>query len=702
MLQRNMPIEEASELIKAIPSSNSIRGYLHTYASVPHLGGSDNDFLQAQWTRDKFIEYGIENAVIETYYPVLNEPLVRRLAIVSGSDELLYEASLKEKPLPGEDERDDAVPTFHAYSGSGNVTAPVVYVNYGQKSDFEFLLSQGIPVQGTIALMRAGVVSHGLKVRLAETYQCVGALIYTDPLDDGPINKFKDDDLPDASYPKGPWRSASSVERSTVQFTPFLMGDVTTPGYGAISQNTTRRSVNESSPVVPTIPSLPISWQDAYPLLKATESLGVQPEQGWAGGLDNVSYFSGPSEALINLVNINNYQIKPIWNVIGRIEGIEEPDQVVILGNHRDAWGYGATHSSSGSAVMMELVRTLGVLSKRGWHPRRTIVIASWDAKEYGSVGATEWAENHQSWLDEQAIAYLNVDMAVSGSHFSAQASPLLHRLLYEVTRSVIDPRTSQSVYDSWQKRCPAVDGSAFPVIDLLHDPSDTVPFFYHLGVPSMSLHFKGSYGVRGSNYDNIYWMETFGDPTFEYHQTMVRLWGLVALHLANDIVLPMYPLDYANALTRYVDSISDQEQGYLSFPSLTSSIHALRRTCVRLDKKMMSWKKDVHIKKHHGQKLMKQILRTNGHIAQLERIFLDPVGLPQRQWYKHVLYAPDVWTGTTAKILPLITETLEEDGSPNLIREAEQRTASLIIEARELLRGRFDDTMDDDFDMDE
>ncbi|KAI9494175.1 hypothetical protein BDB00DRAFT_762385 [Zychaea mexicana] len=693
-------------LLKGLPSSQYIREYFHHYASVTHLAGSANDQAQAVWTRDKFIEFGIEDTQIETYYPLMNYPIKRRLAIVDGPQELLYEAKLQETPV-AEDatQRDGRIPTFHAYSADGNVTGHVVYVHYGRLEDFNFLSSQGLNFTDTIALIRNGMVSRGLKIRAAEMFGCSGVLLYSDPSDDGPANKETDDGVPALAYPNGPWRSASSVERGTVHYLSVYPGDPLTPGYAA-TENATRLEM-EQARALPRIPSLPISWSDAKPLLKATETFGLRSEQsGWQGGLVGVNYYSGPSEAKVNMVNLNEYKIAPIWNVVGRIQGSEEPNRAIIIGNHRDAWGYGAADPSSGSAVMLELVRVLGIMLEQGWQPRRTIIVASWDAEEFGTVGSTEWVEDHKDWLSEEAVAYINVDTAVTGPNFDAQSSPLLMQLLYEITDEVIDPHTSKTVFEAWKARHQKEtagkgmepDELAFPMAKPLGAGSDFVAFQDHVGISSLNLKFKGDYGVSHSNYDSIYWMENFGDPTFEYHRTMVRIWGLLVMRLSTDWLLPMHPLDYSNEIARYSAHISNL-QGCLALPELSAAVAALQDRCIKLEKKLRKYQHKID-KGKHNKKLRKHVRKSNEHLTQMERAFIDPQGLPGREWYRHIIYAPAMWNGYDVQVFPAIHEAMHMK-NPATIREMEERAAVVVNNALNVLNGHYDDFVEEEDDAD-
>ncbi|RCH80400.1 hypothetical protein CU098_002186 [Rhizopus stolonifer] len=345
-------LSSAERMMLDLPSSNRLKSYLRNYTSEPHVAGTPSDKRQAEWTREKFNEFGIPDAKIKTYYPLLNYPVSHRLAIVSGPEELRYEAKLKED-IVDEDPttaNPDSIPLFHGYSKNGTAKGKIIYANYGRLEDFQFLVDQGVHVNGTIALVRYGFNVRGLKIRAAEKYGCVGVLIYSDPMDDGPLNK-ENEDLPAESYPNGPWRSPSSAQRGSVSYISLGVGDPLTPGYPA-TENATRIPMEEV-PNLPGIPSLPLSWEDALPLLKATEGHGHIGEFDWAGGLEGVQYYSGPSEGTVELENIVKYNVTPIWNVLGRIEGSVEPHRSIIIGNHRDAWVNGAVDPSSGSATLV-------------------------------------------------------------------------------------------------------------------------------------------------------------------------------------------------------------------------------------------------------------------------------------------------------------------------------------------------------------
>ncbi|RUS31477.1 LOW QUALITY PROTEIN: hypothetical protein BC938DRAFT_477741 [Jimgerdemannia flammicorona] len=703
---------EAEHILLTAPSCSSLRDTLEHYTSVAHLAGTEADRLQAEWTRDRFIEAGLTDTQIVEYWPLLNYPKYRRVAIVEP-EELRFEAKLRED-IAEDDEtskEQDATPTFHGYSASGNVTAPLVYVNYGHLSDFEHLTSLGVNLTGTIALVRYGGVFRGLKVRAAERFGCLGVLIYSDPADDGPLNKPGNHDR-NHSYPSGPWRSPSSVQRGSVQFLSVAPGDPLTPGWAA-TKDANRIPVEEATNL-PSIPSLPISWEDAEPLLRALGGQGVSAPEGWSGGLE-VGYFTGPSLALVNLVNDVESEVKPIWNVVAKIEGREEPDRVVILGNHRDAWVFGAVDPSSGSTALVEVAHSLGALLKKDWRPRRTIILASWDAEEYGLVGSTEWVEDNASWLREQAVTYINVDTAVSGRHFVVEASPSLALLLFNVTRLVEDPHTGQSVYDAWRATPPegphrvnaAMEYGGKndePNVGQLGAGSDYVPFLDFVGVSSLSMAFRGEYGVYHSNYDSFHWMEKFGDPDFSYHKAITQIWSLIAFRLSNDPILPFSPTRYASDLSTFVDDLVHSAPPNNGTPHQALELQQLRKAIAdlhdssldlendmekirkRLPKRERNGKNGKH-GRHNSAKLERRLRKLNDRLAKFERGFIDPLGLEGRPWYKHVVFAPGLWAGYKAQTFPGIAEKIAEENWDE-VADVERRVAGFVREAGRWMDG--------------
>ncbi|KAI9359423.1 hypothetical protein BD770DRAFT_471784 [Pilaira anomala] len=684
-------LTDAEDLMLTLPSKHNLQHYLKTLTSVPHLAGTETDKMQTEWTRDLLESFGLDTK-IETYWPLLNYPISHRLALFSGPKHLRFEAKLTEESLDEDKTSKDpnVVPTFHGYSKNGTVIGRVVYANYGRPEDFQLLKDRGIELEGTIALVRYGELFRGLKVKAAEDFGCIGALIYSDPIEDGPLNKDNTTN-PDKSYPKGPWRPKSSVQRGSVQYFSIITGDPLTPGYAA-TENATRIKL-EDSPGLPKIPSLPLSWEDALPLLKATQGFGICCETGWAGGLEEVDYFSGPTEGKVILVNHIENKVTPIWNVISRIEGTEEPDKAIILGNHRDAWVYGAVDPSSGTASFLELARVLGEILKTGWRPRRTIILASWDAEEYGLVGSTEWVEDNKDWLDKEGTVYINVDMAVSGPHFKAKASPSLNRLLYSVTSLINDPRTGGTVFDAWANdhELSSDEEEEQPPIGILGSGSDFVPFLDHVGIPCIDFSFSGDYGVYHSNYDSYHWMVTYGDPDFLYHQTLVRLWGLLTLRLSDSPALPLYPSDYTVELSKYFKSLSTLATPH-TFPQLSQALEKLEKTTRRFERRRQRLESRLSEYESLSQaphNLVKRLNKLNLRLTHFERGFIDPDGIEGREWFKHVVYAPGLWTGYAPQVFPAIVDSINEKNYEKA-RQAEDRVSQSIRKAAEWLKEDF------------
>ncbi|KAJ1963683.1 Vacuolar protein sorting-associated protein 70 [Dispira parvispora] len=681
----------AHQEFQALPDPKYLQQHLRYYTSGVALAGLNKS--QAEWTQAQFQAYGLPEVRIEEYQPLLNYPQQQRLAIVEPP-ELAFEADLHE-PVVDEDPTShlqaEIPPAFHGYSASGNVTAAVIYANYGSPEDYRQLQQHNVSVQGKIVLVRYGELFRGIKVQLAEEHGAVGVIIYSDPAEDG----FGQGD----TYPEGPWRPSTSVQRGSVMNLAQYPGDPLTPGVPA--KEGVPRIPRDQAVNLPTIPSLPLSYSAAQVLFRALLGQGVNVTEAmpaWKGGLP-LSYFTGPSIARVNLVNIMEDKIAPIWNVIARIPGKVEPDRAVIVGNHRDSWVFGASDPGSGSASLLEIGRSLGQLLQKGWRPRRTIYLCSWDAEEYGLVGSTEWVEDHlNSWLKEQAVAYLNTDMAVNGPYFITSGSPLFTNLVYQEARQVPIPGTNETVYDRWVK---TMKGQDPPPFFGLGSGSDFSAFYDHAGIPFLDMAFMGYSGTYHSAYDSIHWMEKFIDPDYIYHQTITRLLGSVLLRLVDD---PLVPLDlgaYPPALNGYLDKLgrlldqeprpesssnispgpgavsdstsSDLALSFQKAPKSTQQLRGLYRAVKKLDKRVAKFNRKLRkFVKRYGancqshsqrtyQKCLKRRMALNQHIAQFERGFLDDSGIPGRPWFKHTVNAPGRWSGYMAEYLPGLTEAAED-----------------------------------------
>ncbi|KAL1920848.1 uncharacterized protein VTP21DRAFT_11483 [Calcarisporiella thermophila] len=652
------PSFNPEEVLLSVPSNTTARENLWFYTSGPGLAGVNR--TQAEWTRDKFKEYGID-AEIVSYYPLLNYPVDRRLAIVEPAN-LAFEASLREAVVPEDPTSvmQDSVPTFHGLSANGDVTAELVYVNQGKWEDFEWLKSQGVNVTGKICIARYGGVIRGLKVRHCHLNGGVGTLIYSDPADDGPVGK-KESPSP---YPNGPWRNKDSVQRGSVGYIMFGLGDPLTPGVPATKD--AQRIPAENNPVLPQIPSLPISWGDAEPLLKSLEGHGVNVENpaapGWKGGL-NITYWTGPSQAKINLRNKVEFKTTEIWNVIARIKGATEPDRAVIIGNHRDAWGFGAVDPHSGSASLLEIGRSFGELLKRGWKPKRTIVFGSWDAEEYGIMGSTEWVEDNQKYLRESAVAYINLDSSVAGPNYEVGAAPILRDLIRYATQKVNDPKSGKTVYEAWQAYSNATVGE-------LGAGSDFGAFLDFIGIPSMDMSFNGNYGVYHSNYDSFYWMSKFGDPTFEYMPTMSKIINLMAYRLSDSDILPFNVSNYPPALLSYVDTLEKLVKKYsddgaaspLKLDPLRTAISQFATAIDALASNVTALENErTQTQGEPKADWSSRVQAINQRLMNVERAFIDQEGLPKRPWFKHQIFAPGVRYGYDVQFFPAVADYVEE-----------------------------------------
>ncbi|KAL8696539.1 MAG: hypothetical protein Q9224_002742 [Gallowayella concinna] len=689
---QRLSYSELQDILLNTPNETKAREWSEYYTSGPHLAGKN--LTQALWTRERWQQFGVSDSSIATYDVYLNYPLNHRLALLESKSrksegrvagityDVRYECSmeedvLEEDPTTGLDNR---VPTFHGYSASGNVTAQYVYVNFGTHWDFEDLLKANVSLEGNIAIAKYGRGARGVKVKRAEQLGMAGIVIYSDPQEDGEItekNGYK-------TYPGGPARNPSSVQRGSVLSLDLAPGDPTTVGYPS-KPGVPRQDPGE---VLPSIPSVPISYQDALPLLRSLNGHGPAAsefnEYWQGGGLDylNVSYNIGPSPSSLklHLVNQQEYVTTPIWNVIGVINGTLA-DEVVVLGNHRDAWvAGGAADPNSASAALNEVIRSFGVALERGWKPLRTIVFASWDGEEYGMVGSTEWVEEYLPWLSHAAVAYLNVDMSTTGPEFSAKASPVLHRAMYEATALVQSPNQTvagQTVRDIWSG---PVGG--------LGSGSDYTAFQDYAGVPSIHMTFKkapnGPVYHYHSNYDSFHWMENYGDKGWRYHTTMTKIWALAAASLVDSPIIPFSARQYGKSLASYLHAVKEKASKsgtsnfmfqQVAFHNLELAVGRLKTAAMRFDQRASLLEKRIKNENipwwrwWQKVKLQLEVKRVNDGYKYLERQFLYEEGLDGRNWYKHVVYAPGRYSGYAGATFPGLVEGLE-DGNETAVEK--------------------------------
>ncbi len=634
---------------------------LRIFTEEPHMAGTERDRALAEYVRRSWVEYGLDEVKVTEYQVLLPYPEEVKITMLEPFER---EASMKEEGWHEDKDSYDSAAgiPYHAYSASGEATAHVVYANSGNPEDYDKLESMGISIKGKIALVRYSVPYsyRGFKALTAERRGAAGILIYSDPADDG----YMKGDV----YPDGPWGPESHIQRGGIVYDFLVPGDPLTPGWASVEG--ARRIRREEAQPLPKILSAPLSARDARMFLE--NLAGPAVPKGWQGGLP-FTYHVGPGPAKARMRLKMDDKIRPIWVVTGLLKGSEEPEKLVVIGNHRDAWIYGAVDPSSGSAALMEVARALGALARKGIRPRRSILLASWDAEEFTLTGSTEWGEEHADELSRHAVAYLNVDSAVSGPDFEASAVPSLARFIEETARDVTDPATGRSIYEAWRARVGAglaPPNRGFLVERRLGSGSDYTVFLNFLGVPIANISFDGPYGVYHSIYDNFYWMSKFGDPGFRYHVAMANLWGRMALRLANADILPFKLSDYAEAVEEYLDEMKKLAGG--NKIDLARCFEAARR-----------WKDAARALEEEAERALEagarqkeKLAAINGKLMAAERALLDKAGIAGRPWYKHLIYAPKFTYA--AEVLPGLFEAIEAREWSRAQRAADRLAAAL------------------------
>jgi N-acetylated-alpha-linked acidic dipeptidase len=658
---------------RSIPDTARAESNLRHLTSQPHMAGTEASHQVAEWLRDQYQSYGFD-AEIVTYSVWLAQPREVKLELVAPEKKTL---ASPEQPVEADKDTYDsrAVVAFNTYSPSGEVTAPVVYVNYGAPEDYAELDSLGVSVEGKIALARYGRNYRGIKSKLAEEHKAIGLIIFSDPADDGYVAGDP--------FPRGPWRPMSGIQRGSVLYTEYYPGDPLTPGVGATPDAKRIEPANAAS--LPRIPTMPINAQDAAAILEHLG--GPHVPRNWQGGLP-FTYHVGPGQSEVHMKLVMDFEQRPIYDVIAKLHGTDDGEWVV-LGNHHDAWVFGAADPNSGTAVMLETARALGELTRGGWKPRRTIVMCEWDGEEPGLLGSTEWVESNRAELQAKAVAYLNTDVGVNGPNFSASATPSLKELVRDVTRDVEDPRASRPIYDVWREHSAetkqAPSGTARPElkaeapgeipIGALGAGSDFCPFFDFAGIPSMDMGFGGDYGVYHSLYDDFYWMKQFGDPTFVYFPTLAKILGTVALRLDEADVLPFdYPA-YASEIARAASDLSDRlgkEKG-----TEASKAKVISEASAQLSAAASRASAALRAISPASLTIAKQ-QELNHALAGVEQSLLVPEGLMGRPWYKHSIFAPGSYAGYAAEVMPGVNEALDRNDPAALHREADALVAAL------------------------
>ena len=622
---------------QAIPSPEKAREWHRVFTAEPHPAASERNNQLADFIADAWRKQGWEEVTLRRYDVLHSRP--RRVTLEMTAP-VHYTASLREDSYDADpDTKNPAVSgAYFGYSASGDVTAEVVYAHSGNPEDYDLLRKNGISVKGKIVLVRySNPYSYrGFKALAAEREGAAALLIYSDPAEDGYTHG--------KVFPDGPWGPESHVQRGAITYDYIVPGDPTTPGWASVPG--AKHIAPDEAQSLPKIPALPLSWHDAKPLLESMT--GPEAPKSWQGALPITYRLTGPVTAHVKVDMDTSMQ--PYTVVEARIRGSALPDEWVLVGNHRDAWVFGGVDPSSGTASMMELTRALGELKQRGIRPRRTLVVCSWDGEEYALTGSTEWGEEFADELKKKLVAYLNVDESVAGAattagaeglSFSPSAVASLAPMLVEASKEVQAP-SGKSLYEAWRATSKRdAKASAAPLDSALVETrigsgSDHTVFLNHLGRPVMNLGFTGDYGVYHSMYDDHYWMEHIGDPAFEYHVALTRMWGVVGLRLANADILP-YDFGFnAMALDNFLTELEHKNK----VDSRKLNLKNLHARIAEFQKAGNELREATARSRDSGAASRAKIDRLNQQLLQVESNWLEPAGIPGRPWFQHLLYA--------------------------------------------------------------
>ena len=634
---RSAPVQRAAEQAAiALPSADSVRRHVRALTAEPHVAGTE---AQAR-TRDYVVEqmrgWGIETSARrhDVWLPHAVEAGVWRVSPQP------LELALLEPPVEGDasSRRRPYLPV-NGYSGQGDVTAEVVYVNYGLIEDYAQLDSLGVSVHGKIAIARYGRSFRGIKAREAEKRGAVGLLLYSDPQDDGYVRG----DV----YPEGPMRPPAGVQRGSI-FNGT--GDPSTPGWPSIEG--ARRLAEAEMQGVARIPVVALGYGNAAELLRDVRGSAVP--QSWQGGLP-FRYHAGPGPVVARVLVRDDRAtraMKPVWNTIGIVRGSEFPDEMVIVGAHRDAWNAGAVDNVSGTASVLEAARAVGAQLRAGVRPKRTIVFATWDAEEWGLVGSTEYVEENAAALTRGGVAYLNQDVAASGAVFGAGGSPSLRATLRSVARGVPSPAGPGTVYDAW-RRTANVGAGAEPAMGDPGGGSDFAGFYNHLGIPHADWGFGGPGGVYHSHYDTYEWMATFGDTGFHNHAAAARIAAAMSLRLANADILPYDYAEFAATMRRHLAPLDSQ---LARVPGLAVRSEGLGAAVGRMHAAAVRFAaaRDSALT---GALARPKRAAVNAALRSVERALTRPEGLRTRPWYRTLIYAADENNGYANVVFPSVVE---------------------------------------------
>jgi len=707
---------------RALIVPDTIRAVMRHLSARPHHVGSAYDRANALWIQARLASYGFA-VQLDSFDVLFPTPLERAVELVSPHK---FVAALSEPPVAGDStsaQSGEQLPTYNAYSIDGDVTAPLVYVNYGVPADYDRLERFGVSVRGAIVIARYGAAWRGVKPKLAAEHGAIGCLIYSDPHEDG----YHAGDV----FPAGPWRPAAGVQRGSVMDITLHPGDPLTPGVGG--RPGAPRLALKDAETLTKIPVLPLSYGDAEPLLAALGGTVAPPE--WRGGL-GLTYHLGPGPAVVHLRVRSDWSLHRIYDIIARIPGATNPGEWIIRGNHYDAWVNGAWDPLAGQSALLEEARGLGELLRQGWRPKRTIIYAAWDGEEPGLLGSTAWVEAHADELADHAVAYLNTDtngrvfLTVGGSHS-------LEAFINGVERDVIDPETGLTVWKRAQlvriaradepERRRELREQGDLHIDAIGSGSDYTAFLDHAGIASLNLGFEGedrAQGIYHSVYDDFYWFTHFGDTAFVYGRALAQTVGTAVMRLADADVLPFAFRAVADNAERYTGELRDLwasevdearernlelAEGVFTAtadPQVSSAVPPAESVPPHLDFAPLENGSDALARSvsHYEQALAEAaeggaldhpgLDAVNDLLRRAEQALTNPAGLPGRPWYRHVLYAPGRYTGYAAKTVPGVREAIEARRWPEADAQAEAVGSALgalaaVIDSASVALGR-------------
>ena len=684
---------EIEERFRSVPDPERLREYLEFMSEEPHIAGfGDGSLRVAQYALEKFRSFGLD-AEIEETEALMPLPVERQVEVLGPEP---YTLRLAEPAVPEDEDTSDAglLPTYNAYAADGDVSAEVVYVNYGIPEDYETLAELGVSVEGKIVIARYGRSWRGIKAKLAQDNGAVGALLYSDPEEDGYYRGL--------TYPEGPYRPKWGVQRGSIMDMPTHPGDPLTPGFGATEDR--EKLTRETARTLVRIPVLPISWGDAYPILEQLRGEPA-PNDDWKGALP-FTYHIGPGPTRVRMRTAYDWQVRKLFNVIARIEGSEYPDEWIVHGNHHDGWCNGATDPISGAVALMETARGFGELLAAGHRPRRTVVFALWDGEEWGLLGSTEWAETHREALGEGGVVYINTDSTGKG-WLSLAGSHTLQKFVNEVAREVTDPERGVSVFEAARAR--RLETAANPEaraeieqgddlrLGALGSGSDYTVFIDHLTMASLNLGFGGDSpgGVYHSNYDTFHWYEKFSDSEFVFGRTLSQVVGTAMWRLANAAVLPFGFTDLAAVMRGYVQEIRETHAAMesppeIAFESIEQALDALEEAGQGYERALASLS-GASSESVLGSPRLSQL---NHLLYTSERRLGYEEGLPNREWFRHQVYAPGFFTGYGVKTIPGVREGIEEEDWEaarfyvRVVSESLSSLTSQVREAEEIVRG--------------